>query len=273
MKHAAHPAVDAPSPPVLRGKSEHGLYVVVAMVFIAAAFLTLRMARTMADGMPMPGGWTMSMTWMGMGGAWWTQAAAFSWMWLSMMVAMMLPSALPMLRLFLRLCRWRGEPHPALLSGLVAGGYFLVWSGFGLVAWMVGTAVAHAAMLSERVSHAVPLMGAVALMVAGAYQLTPVKMACLEHCRDPLTFVAQHARTDWRGAVAFGLHHGGFCLACCWALMLIQLALGIMSLSVMIGVAAIIALEKLLPHGRWIARATGLLAIGIGAVQLTQRIV
>ena len=258
--------------PATRVTSERGLYVAVGLVFTAAAYLTLRMTHGMSGGMPMPGGWTMSMTWMGMGGRWWEQAIAFSGMWLSMMVAMMLPSALPMLRLYLRLERWRGQTHAGLSSALVASGYFLVWSGFGLLAWLVGTGMARAAMASARISQAVPFMAALALLLAGAYQLTPVKMACLQHCRDPLSYVAHHSRTGRRGALWgalwFGIHHGGFCLACCWALMVIQLALGVMSLPVMIAVAAVIALEKLLPHGRWVARITGALAIGGGAAQL-----
>ncbi len=104
--------------------------------------------------------------------------------------------------------------------------------------------------------------------MAGIFQLTPWKTACLKHCRDPLLLVAHHLHGGWRGALRLGLHHGAFCAACCWALMLIQLALGVMNIAVMVLVAVIIALEKLLPRGELFARVTGLAAI-LGGVFLS----
>jgi predicted metal-binding membrane protein len=119
-------------------------------------------------------------------------------------------------------------------------------------------------MRSVDFSRALPLIGAVALGFAGIYQLTPWKSACLKHCRDPLTLVAGHLHDGRIGALRLGIHHGAFCAACCWALMLIQLVLGVMNLTVMVTVAIVIALEKLLVHGEWVAKATGFAAIAGG---------
>src|SRR5207248_10317977 len=103
-------------------------------------------------------------------------------------------------------------------------------------------------------------------MVAAVDQLTPVKATCLRHCRDPLSFAAEHFSGGWR----LGLHHGGFCAACCWGLMLIQLALGVMSLPVMAAVAILIALEKLAPRGELLAKVIGA-AVMIAGVVLMAR--
>jgi predicted metal-binding membrane protein len=122
------------------------------------------------------------------------------------------------------------------------------------------------AMRYRAVSVAVPPATAAALIAAGAYQLTPWKSACLEHCRDPMALVANHLERGRSGALRLGLHHGVYCAACCWALMVIQLVLGVMNLGVMIVVAAAITLEKLLTHpwGYRTARFAGLLSISGG---------
>jgi predicted metal-binding membrane protein len=121
-------------------------------------------------------------------------------------------------------------------------------------------------MHSDSFSRVLPLAGGLALCIAGIYQLTPWKSACLQHCRDPLTLIAGHLHGRRFGALCLGIHHGAFCAACCWGLMLIQLVLGVMNLSVMVAVAVVIALEKLLPRGEWLARAVGLSAIAAGLV-------
>lgn len=244
-------------------RREGAVYWVAVGVFAAAAALTVYFNRSMTGGMAMPGGWTMSMTWMPMGG-WLASGLMFAAMWVAMMVAMMLPSTLPMLLLYRRAQRFRGEAHLGWLCWLVGGGYFLVWLLFGMAAFATGTMIARAAMQSGTFSRAVPLASGVALVVAGIYQLTPWKSACLRHCRDPLLLVAGHVQGGWRGPLRLGIHHGAFCAACCWALMLVQLALGVMNLSVMALVAVVIALEKLLARGLLVARLTGAAAIFAG---------
>jgi predicted metal-binding membrane protein len=137
---------------------------------------------------------------------------------------------------------------------------------FGVVAYLIGVLVARGAMHSDPFSRTLPLAGGLALCIAGIYQLTPWKSACLKHCRDPLTLVANHLHGGRFGALRLGIHHGAFCAACCWALMLIQLVLGVMNLTVMLAVAVVIALEKLLSKGEWVARVVGLAAIAGGVV-------
>ncbi|MBI2681897.1 MAG: DUF2182 domain-containing protein [Acidobacteriales bacterium] len=215
--------------------------------------------------MPMPGNWTMSMTWMPMGGEF-AAGAIFMVMWLTMMVAMMLPSTMPTLILYRRAAALHGEEHLGRIMFVAAGGYFFIWTLFGVVAYLVGAIITRGAMHSDAFSRALPFGGGLALAAAGAYQLTPWKATCLKHCRDPLTLVAHHLQRGRFGALGVGIHHAALCAACCWALMLIQLVLGVMNLSVMVAVAVVIALEKLAPKGEWLAKVTGVAAIAAGAV-------
>jgi predicted metal-binding membrane protein len=187
-------------------------------------------------------------------------------MWLAMMVAMMLPSALPTFVIYRRAMHFRKDPRPGLSTLLMACGYFFVWLGVGVLAYIAGIAVAEAAMRWSVVSRAVPVAGGGALIVCGLFQFAPWKMSCLRHCRDPLHFVASHLHGGPVGGWRLGLHHGAFCVACCWGLMLIQLVLGVMNLAVMAIVAGIIALEKLVPRAEKIVWATGGAAIVAGLV-------
>jgi predicted metal-binding membrane protein len=247
--------------------SEQALRLSAAAIFTAGAILTLYFVRAMEGGMPMAGGWTMSMMWMRMPGQGWISTALlFAAMWLAMMVAMMLPSALPMLLVYQKTASFRGDAHVGAAVWCLGAGYFGVWLGFGLVAYALGVAIARIAMASEVVSRAIPLAGGAALIVAGAYQLTPLKTACLKHCRNPLELVAGHVGKGRRGALSLGIHHGAFCAACCWSLMLVQLVLGVMNVAAMVAVAAVIAAEKLLPAGKQVARGAGIFSIAAGAV-------
>lgn len=253
--------------------SERSLYLATSAVFLIACAVTFYSLQTMSGGMAMPSRWTMSMMWMVMPGQTWLEAALlFVAMWLAMMIAMMLPSAFPTLLLYRRTLAFRGEPRLGLFVFLVSAGYFLVWLLFGVIAYGLGIGIATLAMAFETVSRSIPLGCGAALAVAGVYQLTPWKSACLRHCRSPLTIVARHLPSGRRGALGLGLHHGAFCAACCWALMLIQLALGIMNLAAMVFVAAVIAAEKLWPRGELVARVTGIAAIAAGLATAVQAI-
>jgi predicted metal-binding membrane protein len=245
-----------------------------AAVFLAAAGLTAYYIVTMRGGMPMAGGWTMSMMWMRMPAQSPAVAAAtFATMWLAMMVAMMLPSSLPMLLLYRRAALFTGAPHPSLRMWLVGAGYFAVWLAFGLAAYAVGMALSSWIMRFESASRAVPVACGAAIAVSGIYQLTSLKTTWLGHCRDPLHVVAQHLHHGAGGALRFGIHHGASCAACCWALMLIQLAVGVMNVAAMIGIAAVITLEKLAPRGDIIARVVGILAVFAGAWMILHSLV
>lgn len=249
--------------------TERRVYAGAALAFAAALVPVLYFSKTMAGAMPMPGGWKMSMAWMPMGG-WAPATLMFAFMWLAMMVAMMLPSTLPVVLLFRRFQTFRGIAHPARLSAVLAGGYFLAWSGFGAAAYGGGVLITQLSMRSVGVSRAVPTLASLALVLAGLFQLTSWKQSCLRHCRDPLLLVADHAGNGWRGAFRLGLHHGAFCIACCWALMLVQLAVGIMNLALMAVIALAIAMEKMLPRGPLLARAAGVVIAAAGVLRLAR---
>jgi predicted metal-binding membrane protein len=251
--------------------SQRAVYIWAAVVVAVTSAITLYFcfAPSMAGGMDMPGGWTMSMMWMRMPGqSAFAAALMFQAMWLAMMIAMMLPSALPLLLLYRKAAAFAGEKHLALSTWGLASGYFLTWVGFGIVAYAIGIAISNAAMRSDCISRLMPVLCAAALIFAGIYQLTHWKSACLRHCRDPMCMVAGHLQGGPLAAARMGLHHGFFCALCCWPLMLIQLALGVMNLAVMIIIALAIAAEKLLPVGNHIAKIIGIASIVGGIFML-----
>lgn len=219
----------------------------------------------------MPGGWEMSMMWMAMPGQSMASAAgAFVLMWLAMMIAMMLPSSWPMLELYQKVAISTGQKRPAVATAMAGAGYFAVWLGFGALVFGVGFLASTAAMRSVKFSHTIPLLAGSGLILAGAYQLSPWKQACLAHCRSPLMFLGHVFRPGLRGALRVGVAHGLYCTGCCWALMLMQTILGVMSLSVMILVAAVIAAEKLWARGPLVARVVGAASIAWGGFFLSR---
>jgi predicted metal-binding membrane protein len=243
------------------------VFVVAALVTIAAWIFTIYSADSMSSAMPMPGGWSMSMAWMSMGNqSLAVHAAMFLAMWTVMMIAMMMPSVMPAVLLHRGLIKMRVARGDRAAGShvLLLAGYFSVWVAFGALAYVAGMTLALAAMQSIRVSVLVPAATGIALAVAGLYQMTPLKQICLSHCRSPLDFFARHhlrnAADSWR----FGLHHGAYCAACCWGLMVIQLVLGVMSVPLMALVATIILLEKQWRHGEALARVVGAASLGAG---------
>ncbi|MDB5354022.1 MAG: putative metal-binding integral rane protein [Phycisphaerales bacterium] len=255
---------------------ERVLYATAIAVFVFCAWLTWHFCTSMGGDMDMlmPGGWTMSGMWMWMPGQTWAGSTVmFLAMWVAMMVAMMLPSVLPMVVIYRRAAAFRQDRRPDLSAALLILGYFGVWSALGLLAYAAGMLAADAAMRWTPVSRAVPPACGAALVACGIFQLTPMKSACLRHCRDPLGLVACHVGGGPLAALRLGIHHGLFCAACCWALMVIQLVLGIMGIPVMVAVAAVIALEKLIPCGQWVARLTGVAAIAGGAFWMIRSLI
>ena len=227
----------------------------------------------MPGGMAMPGGWTMPMMWMSMPGQSLAGAAlAFLLMWQAMMIAMMLPSSWPTLALYSRVARHTGQRRPLFNTVLAGVGYFTVWGGFGAIAFAVGIELSRAAMTSPKLSHWIPAAAGAFLVLAGIWQLTPLKQSCLKHCREPLLFLGHPYQPGVWGGFRVGLHHGAFCAVCCWALMLMQMVLGVMNLAVMTGVAAIIATEKLWKRGPLLARLVGAVSIVAGAALLARSI-
>lgn len=185
--------------------------------------------------------------------------------WTVMMVAMMFPAIVPVVVTFDRWVRRAHRPRSATMS--FVGGYLLVWAGFGV---LVHAAVVYLQPLLPRGDGGIRL-GAVLLVLAGAYQFTPVKSVCLRHCRSPLAFVAQHAAQLRRGGLAtarVGVTHGFFCLGCCWGLMLILVLLGMMSLAWMAAVAGVIFFEKVLPRAWPVTLGVAVMLVGLGVALL-----
>ena len=231
--------------------------------FAAGAAATAYFCRAMSGGMAMPGGWTMSMMWMRMPGqSWFASAVLFLLMWLAMMVAMMLPSALPM---FLN-CRRKLVEFGAGKMGtpmmLMTSGYFAVWLVAGAGIYPVGVVFARAAMRWDSLGRAVPMLSDGALIAAGVIQFTRWKMSCLLRCRSPFGYVV--SRPERETGFRLGCKQGIACCGCCAAPMLMLLALGMMNPLVMIGVAAAVAAEKLLPRPDIVTRWLGGVAMTLG---------
>jgi predicted metal-binding membrane protein len=241
---------------------------VSALLFAASSAATIFGCASMAamGGTRMPGGWTMSMAWMRMRGQSWTGAAAsFLGMWVVMMVAMMLPSLVPMLS---RYCRAIGVGRPGAvrlgrLTTCVGAGYFAVWTVLGGVAYPLGVALAALAMRRPALARGVPLAAAAVVLLAGVLQLSAWKARRLACCRAPSRCggtLTPDARTAWRHGIRLGLD----CSACCAGPTAILLGLGVMELGAMAVVAAAITAERLAPAGDRVARATGVVAVGAG---------
>ncbi len=186
-------------------------------------------------------------------------------MWLVMMVAMMLPSAAPMILLFASANRKRQQAQdPYLPTSLFAGAYVIVWAGFAVIATLANWALHSRGLMTSMMGSALPLWAGAVLVAAGLYQFTPLKFACLNKCRSPLAFLMSEWREGRLGALVMGLRHGGYCVLCCWALMALLFVLGVMNLAWIAVLAVFVFLEKLASSGPWLSRASGLLLIGWG---------
>jgi predicted metal-binding membrane protein len=245
---------------------------VSALLFAASATATIVWCASMSamGGMPMPGGWTMSMAWMRMPWQSWPGAAAsFLGMWVVMMVAMMLPSLTPMLWRYRQAVDRRGETHLGLLTALVGVGYFFVWTVFGMAAFSLGVALAAVEMQQPALARAVPIAVGVAVVTAGALQFTAWKARQLACCRE----APEHGRTlpadtgtAWRHGLRLGLH----CSYSCAGLTAVLLVVGVMDLRAMAVVAAAITLERLAPAGERVARSIGAVVVGAGLFLVAQ---
>jgi predicted metal-binding membrane protein len=190
-------------------------------------------------------------------------------MWWVMMVAMMLPSAAPMLLLFARVNRaQKGQDRPYVPTGIFAAGYLAAWGGFSALATGLQWGLEQLDLLGPMMTTTSWWLGGAILLAAGAWQLTPIKGVCLRHCRSPLSFLAQKWRPGRRGAFHMGLEHGTYCLGCCWFLMGLLFFGGIMNLFWIAGLAGFVLLEKTIPMGHWIGRIAGIGAAAWGFVLL-----
>jgi len=184
-------------------------------------------------------------------------------MWTVMMVAMMLPSAAPVILLVLGTYRRRGE-RSRRLSAAFGTGYLLAWTAFSAAAATAQLLLHRAALLSPAMASNSVIAGGLILFVAGAYQWLPFKAACLTQCRSPLAFLGQHWREGVAGALSMGVRHGMYCVGCCWMLMLVLFAAGVMNLFWVAAIAVFVLVEKVAPRGAWIGKAAGVLLMTRG---------
>ena len=245
--------------------SEAAFVGISALLFAGSTTLTIVWCVSMSGiGMPMPGGWTMSMAWMRMPGQTWVAAgASFLGMWTVMMVAMMLPSLVPMLWRYRSAVNKTGATRLDLLTALVGLGYFFVWTMFGVAVFPLGITLAEVEMQQPTLARAVPIAVGVVVLLAGALQFSPWKTRHLACCREAPgrgRRLPADARTAWRHGLHLGLH----CSLCCAGAMTILLVIGVMDLSTMAVVAGAITTERLAPAGELVARAIGAVVVVSG---------
>jgi predicted metal-binding membrane protein len=230
----------------------HERWLVLAGVMAVAAlawFDLWRRARGMMDvAMPEMEPWSLA------------EFGAILAMWLVMMIAMMLPSAAPMLLLFAGTQRRTASGHSSTLVAFAAG-YLLVWGGFSVAAAALQALLQQRMLLSSDLAMTSAWLGAAVLGLAGVYQLTPLKDACLLRCQSPLGFLLGRWRDGVRGALVMGVRHGAFCLGCCWALMALLFVGGVMNLAWVAALAVFVLAEKAVARGAWLSRVSGVALI------------
>jgi predicted metal-binding membrane protein len=219
------------------------LVVLIAIPLAAWIWIAL-MAQDMYGTMRGASAWMMTTEWD-------SAHIVMLWaMWAVMMTAMMLPTAAPLILLYAAAARKNAEPGSAAQRVYaLAAGYVLVWSLFSVIATALQRFLASTGVLTPMMEPATSAAGAAVLAIAGLYQLTPLKRGCLHACRSPLGFMVQRWRGGAAGAFRLGLDHGIYCLGCCWALMLILFAGGVMNLVVIVTLTIWVAVEKIAPLG------------------------
>ena len=234
----------------------------MALVLVASwafvAWMTLGMSHPVVQStMPVDAAWSRA------------TAVAVAVMWAGMMVAMMLPSAAPMILTFDSLERRDAEAGRATSRSLVfAGAYLLVWIGYSALAAGAQWGLQASGMLTPMIVSSSERLTAGLLVLAGLYQLTPLKQACLRRCRTPLGFLIAEWRDGTRGALAMGLKHGLYCAGCCWALMLLLFVAGVMNPVWIVFLTVVVALEKWPRLPGWLTRLFGAALLAAGAAVL-----
>lgn len=193
-------------------------------------------------------------------------------MWVVMMIGMMTPSLAPMILTYARIGRQTPvEGQPFAASAWFALGYLLSWAAFSLAATTGQWTLERAALLTPMMESASTILGATLLIIAGLYQWTPLKDACLSYCQTPLGFIIRYGFSrEAAGAVTLGFRHGLYCIGCCWAVMLLLFFAGIMNLFWIAALSALILIEKVLPFGRLVSRLAGITFIAAGTWVLIQ---
>jgi predicted metal-binding membrane protein len=236
----------------------------LSIVALAWAYL-LHLDRQMSSSMD----YDMKMAAMGMTmGRPWAAADVFYTfaMWAVMMVGMMAGTAAPVLFLFAAMQAGRGEQGVRLGVLMFGLGYIAVWAAFSAGAALAQWALHEAALLSPAMVASSPILAGGILIVAGAYQLTPLKGSCLRQCRSPLGFLMTNWRDGTTGAIEMGWRHGAYCLGCCWALMCVLFVVGVMNLAWVAALTVFVLLEKIGPAGVIVSRIAGAVMIAAGVL-------
>jgi predicted metal-binding membrane protein len=191
-------------------------------------------------------------------------------MWATMMVGMMSPTAMPTLLLFSAMQKNRDRSRLNATVAVFGVGYITVWIAFSAFAALAQLALHQSALLSPRMATTNSILAGVTLVLAGAYQLTPLKAGCLRQCQTPLGFLMTNWREGAKGALEMGLRHGKYCLGCCWALMLVLFVVGVMNLAWVAALTVVILVEKFFRAGLWVARASGIAMIVFGILVMAR---
>ena len=223
---------------------------VVAIPLLCWAWIA-PMARDMYGTMQGPSAWMMTDHWDA------PHLSLLFAMWVVMMTAMMLPSASPLILLYAGGLRTSGDPGVAGKTYALASGYLVAWTLFSAGATVLQRALSRLLVLTPMMEPASPVATAVLLAVAGVYQLTPAKRACLVVCRSPLSYLVRHWPGSGEAAFRLGVRHGLACVGCCWALMLLLFAGGVMNLAVIVALTLWVLAEKWLPFGERSAQLSG----------------
>jgi predicted metal-binding membrane protein len=187
-------------------------------------------------------------------------------MWVVMMIGMMTPSVAPMILLYAAMARKDASPHSFAPPGWFFAGYLLAWIGFAAAATLLQWLLEWGAVVAPMMAGTGPTLGGMALVAAGIYQWLPLKQSCLASCRAPLSFVQRHGgfQSGAMGSLRLGALHGFYCIGCCWALMALLFAFGVMNLGWIAALMIVVLLEKLLPWPRAVARVSGVAAVAAG---------
>lgn len=231
------------------------LALLLALAAVAWALLLWHAVTTDAE-------MAMSPT-MGMG------APLFLAIWVAMMVAIMFPTAAPMILTFARVqAGKRDKEQPFVPTWVFVGAYLLVWSALGILAYLGAVAAERLAERSMWLMDHAGRIGGIVLIAAGLYQLTPLKQLCLAKCRSPLAFIMTSWRSGYGGAFRMGIEHGLYCAGCCWLLFVILFPLGMLNIAALALVTALIFAEKTLPAGRHLSWAVGGALVAYGLLVL-----
>jgi predicted metal-binding membrane protein len=242
-------------------KRENAIVFVALLVLTLLAWLVLLAGAGSGMDPAAMSGWWLPLT-LPAGESWtWTPSywlIAFL-MWAVMMVAMMLPSAAPVLLLYAMVLRHaesqgRSSTHPAALAAFTSG-YLTLWTLFGAVAVVIQFGLEKAGLMSVMMNSRSTVLSGTLLISAGLYQLSPLKAACLKHCRGPAAFLSAHWRPGVAGAWRMGLLHGAYCVGCCAVLMLLLFVGGVMNLVWIAGLTLFVAFEKFAPFGEAMSKA------------------